>query len=96
VLGLPSAHAGLLPFWESWFGMSFLDSLDSLTAKWFLPLGGLLIAIFVGWMLPPSTTREEFTAGTKLGGLYPVWLILVRYVVPVAITIVFLSSIGLI
>jgi neurotransmitter:Na+ symporter, NSS family len=91
-VGVPTAIGARLPFGE----MSFLDGLYFLTSNIFLPLGGLMIAIFAGWVLSRSVTREEFLAGTKLGGLYAGWLVLVRYVVPIAILIVFLSSIGLI
>ena len=91
-VGLPSAVGYQLPFGE----MSFLDGLYFLTSNIFLPLGGLFISIFAGWILTRSATSEEFTMGTRLGGLYPGWLFLVRFVVPVAISIVFLSSIGVI
>jgi NSS family neurotransmitter:Na+ symporter len=97
VFGIPSAAANsgtAMPFWEQWFGKNFLDSFDYLASNWFLPLGGLLIAIFVGWFVPKERTREQFTAGSSLAGLYTPWLLLIRFVVPVAIFLVLLFKIG--
>jgi neurotransmitter:Na+ symporter, NSS family len=96
LLGLPSAAGNLLPFWADVFGMSFFDSFDYVATKWLLPFGGLLIAVFVGWFVPSSYTREQFVTGSKLGGLYPGWLFLIRYVVPLAILLVFAYSVGII
>jgi neurotransmitter:Na+ symporter, NSS family len=96
LLGLPSAAGELLPWWQDVFGKSFFDSFDYVATNWLLPLGGLLIAVFVGWFVPSSYTREQFVTGSKLGGLYPGWLFLIRYVVPVAILLVFAYSVGII
>ncbi len=92
VLGLPSAHAELLPFWEDLFGMGFQESLVFLIYNVFLPLGGLLISVFAGWVLTRSASYEEFTAGSRLAGLYPGWLILVRFIVPIGILLVFVTT----
>lgn len=98
VFGVPSAGADkdLFPFWQEWFGRSWLDSFDYVVSNWFLPLGGLAIAVFAGWVMPKTATREQFTEGTKLAGLYGGWLFLVRYVAPLAIILVFLYSIKVI
>jgi NSS family neurotransmitter:Na+ symporter len=57
-----------------------------------LPLGGLLIAIFAGWIMCRNSTAEELGgAGTS----YKVWRILVRYAAPIGILFVFLKAVGL-
>jgi neurotransmitter:Na+ symporter, NSS family len=98
LFGVPSAAAGSesLSFWTDTFGKNFFDSFDYLASNWLLPLGGLFIALFVGWAVPASHTREQFVAGTRLGNLYPGWLFLIRYVAPIAILIVLLFKIGVI
>jgi len=54
--------------------------LNFLTAKVVLPIAGLLLAIYVGWVLKPSLVRDEIKyAG--LGWLY-LWYFLIRFVVP--------------
>ena len=48
------------------FDKGFFDLLDFVTAKIMLPLGGLLVCIFVGWYLKRSVSYEELTNGGKL------------------------------
>ncbi len=96
LFGVPSALAGsgkLFPAWEKLVGKNFFDTFDYLASNWLLPLGGLAIAIFVGWVMPDDERREEFTRGSKLGALYPVWLVSVRFVAPIAITLLWLFSV---
>ncbi len=76
------------------FGKTFFDSLDFLTANIMLPLGGLLIAVFVAWLMPRLSSREELAMRSELG--YRVWHFLVRYVTPLAVIVVFLNAIGVI
>ena len=96
LFGLPSALAGsgkLFGSWAKLFGMNFFDTFDYLASNWFLPLGGLFIAIFVGWVMPEKARSEEFKSGSKLAALYPVWLISLRFVAPAAILVLWLFSV---
>jgi NSS family neurotransmitter:Na+ symporter len=71
---------------------TFYDNLDFLTINIMLPLGGLLIAIFAGWIMCRNSTAEELGgAGTS----YKVWRVLVRYAAPIGILFVFLKAVGL-
>jgi NSS family neurotransmitter:Na+ symporter len=76
------------------FGKGILDLLDFLTANIMLPLGGLLIAVFAGWIMSRSTSEEELGRHHPLG--YRAWWVLARYVAPVGVGIVFVHAIGLI
>ena len=100
VLGLPSALSGSTHLfgarWTQIFGMTFFDLFDYLASNWFLPMGGLGIAVFVAWRLPASVTREEFLRGCRWPWLYPGWVILLRFVVPIAVVAVFLHAVGLV
>lgn len=74
------------------FGRNFNGLMEYLYEKLLLPLGGLLIAIFVGWAVSKEATRDELTV---LGpSAYAVWRTLMRYVVPPAILIVMVMGIG--
>jgi NSS family neurotransmitter:Na+ symporter len=73
---------------------TIFDLLDYLTANIMLPLGGLLIALFVGWSMARESSLDELAMGD--GFFYNIWHILVRYVTPVAVVIVFLKAIGII
>jgi len=70
------------------------DLLDYLTANVMLPLGGLLIAIFAAWKMSRESSVDELAMGERF--FYPVWRFLVRYITPVAVSIVFLNATGII
>lgn len=75
------------------FGKGFLDLFDFLTANVLLPLGGLLIAVFAGWVLSRAASVDELRLGD--GAVYRTWRALIRYVAPLAVALVFLNAIGL-
>jgi NSS family neurotransmitter:Na+ symporter len=74
-----------------WRGTIF-DNLDHLTLNIMLPLGGLLIVVFAGWVMCRNSTADEL-GGT--GGIYTLWRFLARIVAPVGILFVFLKAVGL-
>jgi NSS family neurotransmitter:Na+ symporter len=83
--------------WASYtlWGKTFFDLLDFLTSNIMLPLGGLFITIFAGWIMRSSSTADELALTENNAG-YRVWRILVRYVTPVAVVVVFLNAIGVV
>jgi len=68
------------------------DILDILTANIMLPLGGLLIAIFAGWMMKEKHSKEEL--GLKHS--YVIWKFLIKYVAPILVLVVILNLFGII
>lgn len=74
------------------FEMGVLDLLDYLTANILLPLGGFLIALFVGWRMTERSVQSELRL--RLGWAFSVWYFLVRYIAPIAIVVVFLRAVG--
>lgn len=74
---------------------NFFDTFDYLATNWLLPLGGILIAIFVGWVLPENFRKEEFTRDAPGWWAYGLWLFFIRWVTPIGVFIVFLNKIGL-
>lgn len=83
----PLAHIEIL-------GRGILDAVDQSVSSVALPLGGLVVAIMVGWVLPGDSAAEA--ADLKGGYLSPIWLGLLRYIVPLLILAILLSNIGLI
>lgn len=77
------------------FGKGILDLLDYLTANILLPLGGLLIALFAGWIMRRSATVEEL-ALLESSILYRGWRFIIRFVAPAGVLLIFLNAIGLI
>ena len=82
--------------WDAkFFSLSFFDLLDFVTAKLMLPLGGLLVCLFVGWYLKRSVSYEELTNyGLQKATYFPVYMFILRYFAPIAITLIFVNELG--
>lgn len=90
-VGVPSGKSDLMIGSKSFFGW-----MEMISSNILLPLGGMAIALFVGWVMPQSKVYENFNAGRERAFAYRGWLFLVRFVVPVAILLVFLHAVGII
>lgn len=71
------------------FGYRPFD-LFELLSNIFMPLGGMLIALFAGWALTQSEVVKEM--GTN-GLWFSTWRFLVRFIAPAAVAFVFLHAI---
>lgn len=91
-LGLGSALS--FNHWQeiTLFGRTFFEHTNFISSDLLLPAGGMLIAVFAGWVLPRKDSREEMSLLTD--GQYGLWLTLVRFVAPVLVFIVLLSVTG--
>ena len=77
-------------------GHNLFDAFDSLSSNIMMPLGGLLIVIFTGWVLDPAKFKNELTSQQRFGlKLFPIVRFLIRFVIPVVILLLFFSLIGL-
>ncbi|MGY2460690.1 sodium-dependent transporter [Vreelandella sulfidaeris] len=74
---------------HSLFGRSAFDFIELLT-NIFMPVGGLLIALFAGWALTQSEVMKELGASVSW---FKCWRFLVRFVAPAAVAFVFLRTI---
>ena len=100
-----SLSVGAKPDWQL-LGMNVMDFCDRLTAQVFLPLGALMTSLLIGWRARRSLVREEFMAGSDRlapqgrghlsARLFRPWLLLVQWVVPVCILLIFLHQLGLV
>ena len=78
-------------------GKSLFDVFDFVTGQIFLPVGGFLTCVFLGWFVPKKLVKDEFTNwGTLSSRLFPVFLFLVRFVCPVAILCIFMHQLDVI
>jgi NSS family neurotransmitter:Na+ symporter len=55
-----------------------------------MPLGGLLLALFVGWKVKPAAIQEELNIRNPR--FFRAWFWLLRWVVPVSIAAIFVSN----
>ena len=76
----------------TWGDKNFFDWVDYVTAAIMLPLGGLVMAIFVGFVIEKQ--RVESILRPQLGVAFDVWYFSLRYITPVAMFIVMLSLMG--
>lgn len=72
--------------------LSFFDMYDKLTGNILLTTGGLLLCIFVGWVLTTKSAVEEIQASGVEFKLANTWSFLVKYIVPVGIFIILAGS----
>ncbi len=74
------------------FDRTIFQLLDYLTANLMLPIGGFCIAVFAGWVMKQQHTEHELDMPNALS--YQAWQILIRYVAPAAVFLVFLHVVG--
>ena len=77
----------------TWGDKNFFDWVDHVTAAIMLPLGGLVMAIFVGFVI--EKPRVESVLRPQLGFAFDTWYFSLRYITPVAMFIVMLSLMGI-
>jgi len=78
----------------TFLGVGAFDFFDILTDKIFLAIGGMIIAIFCGWVLKKEDLEDELTnSGAVKFGLFNMWYALIKYVIPVAVAAVAVSGI---
>ena len=75
-------------FWRG----TFLDNLDFATNNVLMPLGGLLIALFVGWMMAEKNLRDELPHLSER--LFRLYRRQIAYVAPIALLAIFFNVSG--
>ncbi len=76
------------------FGVVIFDFFDFLTDKVFLAVGGMLVAIFVGWVMKKEELKDEVTnGGTVKFALFEGWYFLIKYIIPILIAVVAITGI---
>ena len=75
------------------FGLNIFDFLDYLTSNILLPMGGILITIYVSWLLSKEKVDSELKI--KSGILKAAWYFSARIIAPIAVILVMLNAIGI-
>ncbi|MFS0784377.1 sodium-dependent transporter [Bacillus sp. 1P06AnD] len=95
VVGVPSALSYSLLDDVTIFSKSIFDSADYLVSNILMPLGALLISIFVPLRIKKKVLETELLAQSKLGSAaFHTWYVILRYIIPIVIVVVFLNMIG--
>ncbi|CAM3140130.1 sodium-dependent transporter [Filibacter tadaridae] len=95
VVGVPSCLSYGVMADVKIFDKTFFDLVDFTVSNVLMPLGALLISIFIPLKLSKSELFEEMRQGSNVGKLFFTgWFYLLKYVAPLAIVIVFLDALG--
>lgn len=95
IAAIPAALSSSSLATFKFFGKSIFDGTDYLVSNMLLPFGSLLIAIFIIWKMDKTIVKEEFhLSSTVSPTLYTVWRVLMKWVVPATIIVVFLNTLG--
>lgn len=80
------------------FGYGFFDLFDKLSSNILMPIGGLLIAVFVGYFVKKEDLKNGLTNNGTLNNevMFNVFYVVTRYIAPILLIIVFLSGLGVI
>lgn len=92
MLGVPSALS--LGPWKdvTIAGKGILDAMDYLASNIMLPMGGVLIALFVGWSIAGRAVEEATSDGAHPFPLAKVWIFICRFAAPAAVAWVLISG----
>lgn len=80
------------------FGMTLFDLFDFTTSNLLLPVGGLFLAVFCGWVWGRDTVFTELTNGGALRNqaVARAFFFLVRFVTPLLVLLILLRGLGVI
>ena len=69
--------------------------MDYISNSFMMPFISLLSSILIGWVIGPDWIIEEVEYGGKKFGLKRLYAVMIRYIVPVMMFILFLQSAGI-
>ena len=78
-------------------GKGFFDWFDFISSNILLPSGGLLIAIFVGYVVSKDDLKYELSNKNTINvdGTFNIYRLIIRYITPIFLIVVFLNSLGI-
>lgn len=79
------------------FGMTMFDLFDFTTSNVLLPLGGLFLAVFVGWFWKKKTVMDELTNHGAIQNrpVVNAFIFVIRFVTPVLVLLILLNGLHL-
>jgi neurotransmitter:Na+ symporter, NSS family len=91
--GVPSGLSFGMMADVKFLGMNFFDHIDNIASNYLLPLGGMLTAVFVGWIWGTQNAHQEIEKHENKFPWAKSWDFLIRYITPVAVGIVFIAKV---
>ena len=89
LLGIPSALSYGVMSDFTIIGKNFFDFADYITSSILMPIGALFISLFAGFHYSKKISQQELNSSPII---FNIWLMIVRYLAPVAILIILIRS----
>jgi NSS family neurotransmitter:Na+ symporter len=74
------------------FNMNIFEMLDYLTSNILLPMGGIMITIYVSWLISKESIDSELNIRSTI--LRRIWYLSARIIAPLAVIFVMLNALG--
>ncbi|MGL4946872.1 MAG: sodium-dependent transporter [Cetobacterium sp.] len=97
LLAIPNSHSfGPMAEFKVFFGMNFFDFLCYLTDNILLPVGGLMLCIFIGFVWDKEDLKNEISnEGEIKFSLFSAWMIGIKYLGIQLLSLILLGAIGI-
>ena len=92
----PLYFEAILPNTPAGKNAQILDILDYLSNYILMPVVSIATCIFIGWILKPKTVIDEVTYGGHKFGREKLYVVMIKFVTPVLLTLLLLQALGLI
>lgn len=92
LLGIPSSLAfGPLSNFTI-LNYNFFDLMCMLTDNIFMPIGGIMMCIFIGWIWGPQHLVKEVEQNGVVFTLKKAWIVCIKYITPVLVAVVTITG----
>ena len=92
LLGIPSSLSfGVLSGFTI-LNYNFFDLMGMLTDNIFMPIGGVMMCIFIGWIWGPEHLVKEVEQNGVVFGLKKAWIICIRFITPILVGVVTITG----
>ncbi|MGV7221490.1 MAG: sodium-dependent transporter [Nitrospinales bacterium] len=92
ILGVPSGLS--FGIWSDVkiAGMGVFDFVDTIASNYLLPIGGMLTAIFVGWVWGINSAKVEIEKTGNKFSQAKAWGFVLRYIAPIGVAVIFIAK----
>ncbi|WP_348945183.1 sodium-dependent transporter [Chitinibacter sp. FCG-7] len=96
LFGVPASLSSSLSADMKLFGLNAFDLFDYISSNILMPLGGILICLFVGWVYGLPQLKKQLSNNGTLNNSFVIKavFVLVRYITPVLIGVIMLRGLG--
>tara|TARA_B100000686_G_scaffold285226_1_gene309267 strand:+ start:1663 stop:3015 length:1353 start_codon:yes stop_codon:yes gene_type:complete len=92
LFGVPSGFSFGIMADARLFEMTFFDHVDNIASNYFLPIGGMLTALFIGWIWGVKEAKREIEKNQTRFYWVNQWGLLIRYASPLAVALIFINK----